>query len=476
MSLNDMNSPRRHPVRRTTPPRSGQDPSAPRTPAAPQASPAAPQSRGASGREPARRSSSPAQTARRPSANLRPTADKAAQVRRPENLPIPANEARRKPQAPKQQRQPKPTKSRADSTALSSLVKAIVYIIVILIVSATFSYYGITIGNDVFAFRKTGEAIEITVDADLTVEALAEQLHEKGVIRYKQIFVFYAELRKKDEGFIATTETVSPSMSYDELLAAFKEKPKQPETIRVTIPEGFTVDEIIDLFVNEYGVGSREGFVSAIQDYPFDYWFVKELDSAELRRGRKYRLEGYLYPDTYYFYTTSSEVTIINKFLANFEDKFDDKFVERARMLGWTVDDVIILASMIQMEAKFESDYGSVSSVFHNRLASNKTQGKLESDATIQYVLEDRTEDLTNEMLNLDSPYNTRLYAGLPPGSITNVTLYAINYALFPNETDYYYFVSRPGGYTLFAETYAGHQKNIERVEYEKQNGTLPDW
>lgn len=373
-------------------------------------------------------------------------------------------------------KQPKPT-AEPDNTALSSLVKAVIYIVAVLAASATLSYYGITIGNDVFALHKSDEVVEVTVSADVDVETLAMQLAEKGIIRYPKVFAFYAELRHKTEGFIATTETVSPSMDYDQLLAAFKEKAKPTETVRIRIPEGSRVDDIITLFVEEYGIGTREGFIDAIQNYPFDYWFVKELDeSTTIREGRKYRLEGYLYPDTYYFYTTSSEVTVINKLLANFEDKFASKFVDRAKEIGWTIDDVIILASMIQMEAKYESDYGRVSSVFHNRLSSNKTQGRLESDATIVYVLEDRSTELTDELLNLDSPYNTRLYEGLPPGPITNVTLYGINYALYPASSNYFYFVSRPSGYTLYAETYAGHLKNIERVEYEKEHGELPDW
>lgn len=412
----------------------------------------------------------------RPASSARPSTSSETSLKKRSASQSPAARAKKAANRTKQPQKkiPKPTDTRGDSTALSSLIKALIYIIAILVVSGALSYFGITAGNDIFAFKKSDELIEITVGEDLTVGELAEILSENRVIRYRELFVFYAQLRKKDSGFIATTETVSPSMSYDELLAAFKEKPKQPETIRVTIPEGYTVDEIIDLFVNEYGVGTREGFIDAIQNYPYDYWFVQELDSAPLRGGRTYRLEGYLYPDTYYFYTTSSEISIINKLLANFEVKFADKFRERARELEWSIDDVIILASMIQMEAKYQSDYGGISSVFHNRLSSNKTQGKLESDATIQYVLDERTEDLTEEMLNLDSPYNTRLYAGLPPGPITNVTLYAINYALFPSDTDYYYFNSRKGGYTLFSKTYAEHLINVERARIEALTGTLP--
>ena len=152
--------------------------------------------------------------------------------------------------------------------------------------------------------------------------------------------------------------------------------------------------------------------------------------------------------------------------LANFETKFDMRYKTRADELGWSVDDVIILASMLQMEAKYETEYAKISSVFHNRLANTyATGGKLESDATIVYVLPAHVDKITNEELKTDSPYNTYLYPGLPPGPIGNPTSYAINYALYPDHTDYYYFVAQPSGYSLFAKTYEEHLRNIAAVE-----------
>lgn len=352
------------------------------------------------------------------------------------------------------------------NTALSSVVKAVIYICFVLVSAAALSYFGITAGNDVFAFSKPDREIEITTEPGVTVKSLAAQLGEKGVIRYPKVFELYAKLRKKDSGLIAVTETVSPSMDYDSLLAAFKPKKKERQTVRLTIPEGYTVDEVIDLLVKNE-IGTKEGYISAIQDYPFDYWFVQEIDNATLRYGRRYRLEGYLYPDTYYFYTDSTEVAVIDRFLANFDQKYSKKFRDRTAELGWTVDDVITLASMIQMEGKFESDYGAISSVFHNRLNTNKTDHLLGSDATVLYALGYRVKELTAEQLATDSPYNTRLYPGLPPGPISNATVYGINYALYPSETNYYYFVSKKDGTTLFAETYAEHLANVELVRSE---------
>ena len=362
---------------------------------------------------------------------------------------------------------PKPTK-KEDNTAFSSLLKAAIYIVFILAVSAGLSYFCITAANDVFAFMKDEREVQITTTGeDVTIAQLAGLLDKAEVIRYPKIFEIYAKVRKKDSNLIATTETVSPTMSYDELIAAFKKKKVPRAEVKVTIPEGYTVDDIIELLTVEHGIGTRAGFEEAINNYDYDYWFVDELTG--LSPDRKYRLEGYLYPDTYIFYTDSKETTVVNKMLANFDRKFDKRFRDRAAEMGWTVDDIVILASMIQMEGKFETEYGAISSVFHNRLKyPEQTLGRLESDATIQYFLPEHMEFLTQKELDTDSPYNTYLYEGLPPGPISNPTTYAINYALYPNDTNYFYFVAKKDGRSLFAATYAEHLRNVQTVREEK--------
>jgi len=256
-------------------------------------------------------------------------------------------------------------------------------------------------------------------------------------------------------------------MNYDQLRATLKGPVKEREQILITIPEGYTVDQIIDLFVNKYHMGTREGFINAIENGNFDnYWFIAELEPKE---GRKYRLEGYLYPDTYYFFTDWSEEQILRKLLNNFAAKFDIAYKERCKELGMTVDELITLASMIEAEGKFTYEFGAISAVFHNRLKNpSVTGGKLESDATIQYVLPERHEELTVDDLALDSPYNTYIYPGLPPGPITNPTLNAIHSAMYPDDVNYYYFVARPNGQNLFAVTYQEHLTNKQLVAQEK--------
>ncbi len=347
-------------------------------------------------------------------------------------------------------------------SALGSLLKAIVYIMSVLVISGFLSYYIIVIANDVFAFVKPTEEIAVQIENNATIDDIAEELYAEGVIEYPKIFSLYTRIRRdlEEVEFVAGEHMVSTSMNYDYLYKTFL--PKSVRAIeRITIPEGYTVDEIIDLFVS-YGMGTRAGFADAIQNADFsDYWFIAELDGS-MDPARRYRLEGYLFPDTYEFYTDWTETQILRKLLDNFATKFDIAYKERCDELGLSVDEVIILASMIQMEAKYAEEYGAISSVFHNRLKSSAFMKRLDSDATIQYALgTDRKSELTHEDTELDSPYNTYTNPGLPPGPISNPSLNAISYALYPDKTEYYYFVAKPNGYSLFATTEPEHLENI---------------
>lgn len=371
-------------------------------------------------------------------------------------------------------------------TFSSNFIKSVIYIAVIMIVGVIFSLIAIKAGNDIFALVKEDEVISVTVEEDITVKELGKLLDENGVIEYRSVFKLYAKLRKKEPVVQAGVYEVNSNMSYDQLISRFSNlNIKERTTVVVTIPEGYTIDQIIDLLVNKHSLSSKEELVDAIQNYEFDYWFVERLNSSSLKQGRKYRLEGYLYPDTYYYYSDAGAVTIIRKMLSNFDKKIkeifkDDKkvpgenYIEKTDYLckkyNMTFDEMIVLASMIQAEAKYDTEFGNISSVFHNRLSNpSVTNGKLESDATIQYFLKEHTENLNNEHLQTDNPYNTYIYRGLPPGAISNPAQTAIIYALYPSKTNYYFFVAGNDGYSLFAKTLNEHNRNIE-VNSEKKN------
>ncbi len=350
--------------------------------------------------------------------------------------------------------------------ALTSVMKAIIYIVFVLVVSGFLSYFGISVCNDVFAFVKSDDETEIIIPEFATLNDIAEILKENDIISFPSVFKLYAKLRRDSGEYLAGQYTVTPSMNYDMLLSDFKPQVKPRAEVSMTIPEGYSIDQIIELFVSK-GMGTRKGFEDVIDYGDFSQynlnWFIAEIDASK-SPDRKYRLEGYLFPDTYYFYSDSDEYTIIYKMLRNFYTKFDESYKTRCQELGYTVDEIITLASMVQAEAKFASEYSSVSSVFHNRLndksPNSPTQRRLESDPTVQYLLPEHKSILTQADTAIESPYNTYIHKGLPPGPICNPGLNAIQYALYPAETDYLFFVAKSNGYHKFAVTYDEHIMN----------------
>ena len=354
------------------------------------------------------------------------------------------------------------TDDKPENSIIISAIKAVIYIVAVLVISISASIFIILVGNDVFAFVKSDEVVEVTIPEGADVADIASILHDSNIIKYPSIFKMYAG--DDEGGFIAGKYSIPSNLDYDDLLAAFKEQIDEG-TSWVTIPEGYTTDEIINLMV-ETGIGTREGYIDVINNYNFDYWFVKEIPSDWKESGRIYRLDGYLFPDTYEFYNEASERAVIEKLLARFNVIFGKKYREAAETMGMKVDDIVTIASMIEKEAGKSADYHLVSSVFHNRLKSEYFP-KMESDATALYAIHhdtgERPTDVTGEHMRYETPYNTYLYDGLPPGAIANPSASSINAALTPENTDYYYFVS-DGFNTYFARTNDEHERNKAMV------------
>ena len=345
-----------------------------------------------------------------------------------------------------------------------SVIKAIVYIIFVVIISVFASIFIILVGNDVFAFVKNDEVRDVVIPEYATLDEVATILYENEIIAYPKIFKLYAVAEKDDGEYVAGTYSISPMYNYEELLDAFKEKPVTGWQ-EIMIPEGYTTDDIINLFISR-GIGTKEGFVDVINNYEFDYWFIDELGEDWSADGRIYRLDGYLFPDTYQFYNNSSEVTVIKKLLKRFNQIFTQEYRNQCAEMGYTVDEMITLASMIEKEAGSSAEFFYVSSVFHNRLNNPYVFPKLESDATIVYAIQHDTGTrpaLTGSDLTYDTPYNTYTHNGLPPGPIANPSASAMLAALSPTKTNYYFFVS-DAGVTYFSETKDEHEAYIAKI------------
>lgn len=373
---------------------------------------------------------------------------------------------------------------------LSNSVKTVIYIVSVLIISGFVSLFAILIGNDCFAFIKSDVSATIDMPKDADLDYIADQLYEKGIIKYPSIFKFYINLRGKGATEYKYEDIeVNATLSYDELISKFTPKNIRKE-ITITIPEGYSTQEIIDLFI-ENGIGTQKGFEDAM-NYEYDFWFIEELNNIDTSQ-RLYKLDGYLFPDTYNFYTDASEEDVLFKLLSNFDKKFEN-YKEAAKGMGKSADDIVIMASLIQKEAKNVNDYGKVAGVFYNRLNDTAnvsgTNGKLESDATVHYVMpkEEVSLELTDAQIEeySNSPYNTYRHAGLPIGPICSPSLNAINWALNPEtKVTYssdndpagvrvysysegidtfkpYFFVARPNGSNYYAGDYEWHLKNVD--------------
>ena len=397
-----------------------------------------------------------------------------------ELIPIPAAIKNRKKRKRKERRE-----SAAENAGVlfSSIFKAVMYIVFVLAASAYMSYFIINVANDIFAFVKSDREVNFEINELMTADDVAETLVEKGIIKYKGVFKLYAKYKNHNKPYLNGNYVLSPNMNYDELLTKLTSVPYVREVVRITIPEGYTTDQIINLFLKN-GIGDRDRFVDVINNYPFKHKFIEVLNNLELSTDRTYRLDGYLFPNTYDFYVDENEVNVINKLLNSFESNFVDVYYKRCENLGMTMDEIITLASMVQAEAKYAIDLEYISSVFHNRLNSSSFK-YLESDATVVYCLEERKEDLTQSDLNIKSPYNTYVSEGLPPGAICNPGIDAIEAALYPDDPldksgeaySAFFFVSNKFGKTYYAATNKQHDKNKKQVaeDNEQYIAQLPE-
>jgi UPF0755 protein len=219
----------------------------------------------------------------------------------------------------------------------------------------------------------------------------------------------------------------------------------------VTIPEGYTIAQIARLLSQTLGL-DRESFLR----------LSHSPDLCRLVGVPRSSLEGYLFPDTYSFYFGEEPREVIRTMVDRFRDVFADSLGARAKALGFSVDQIVILASIIEREAKLDRERSLVSAVFHNRLRLGRA---LESCATVQYLLPEPKERLSLDDLQRDSPYNTYEHTGLPPGPICSPGRKSILAALYPASVDHLYFVARGDGGHIFSRTAVDHARAKSRIQ-----------
>ena len=333
------------------------------------------------------------------------------------------------------------------------------YCLLIIGLSVLLSAFAILGANDMFALVKDDTEITVTIPENATLSEIADIMAEEEVINYSKLFWAFAKMTNMDNRILPGTYTLNSSMDYRTILSKIKYVPDTKKIVTVTIPEGMTQEDIFAL-LEENEVCEAYLLQAYAQYYEFSYKFLKDLPHT------KTRLEGYLFPDTYDFYVGEAPERVLRKFLANFNRKWDVDLKSRAENINMSIRDVMIIASMIEREAKFDDERPTIASVIHNRLQDDDFP-HLQIDATVHYAIGDWSRALTSSDLKVDSPYNTYRCEGLPAGPICNPGLAAIRAALYPEETEYYYYVARKNGWHFFAETNAEHEANILRAAEE---------
>ncbi len=311
--------------------------------------------------------------------------------------------------------------------------------------------------TDVLAFGREDRVTTITItNADVgNIDAIADKLYNAGLIQYKQLFRFYASLSSADEKISAGTFELNTLFDYNALVKGMSATSSYRETVKVTIPEGYTCAQIFAL-LEEKGVCSAAELKS--YEVQSDYWFLEGTN-----KNAEYPLEGFLFPDTYQFYIGDSAKGVFRRFLARFDDIFTDDLKEYLKTSKYSMYEIMIVASMIEKESAGSSENYDISSVIYNRLNNSASFPFLDIDATIVYA-QGGNSDVIDK--NLDSPYNTYKYKGLPPTPICNPSLLSIQAALSPTDTKYYFYALDPStGLHHFSKTYTEHQNFLNSLK-----------
>lgn len=331
--------------------------------------------------------------------------------------------------------------------------------------------------------KKSHEA-DIVIDSTMNVDDIAETLHENGIIEMPWLFKTYINMKNESEGFLDGEYTVNSTMSYSNIITLLKTVRQYTNTVTVMIPEGYNAQQIGQL-LEENLVCRADDFEKYYRSKLEKYDFEEQITVTE---NRFYALEGYLFPDTYEFYfiddlpdkpsmdTSQYAKQAAEKMYSNFQNKITKKMYARAKELGMTFDEVVTLASIIQKEGTNEENMANISSVFHNRLENMYEYPHLQSDTTDNYIEDVIRPNIPSSSLalyeNVITAYDTYTCEGLPAGPICSPGLEAINAALYPAETDYYYFLSSSDGVFYYASTVEKHEQNIidAALREEEQN------
>ncbi len=330
-------------------------------------------------------------------------------------------------------RSPKPA-SRAVAAAASAFA-------VFLTAAAVFSFLNAPVAND---------PINVRIAPGMTAREIASALSHDKVIRSALFFRVVSRAKGYDGRFRSGRYTIPAGSGTTDVARHLAETIPAPFDIRVTVAEGLNLREIAALLARKAKIDSS-AFAA----------FATSKAAAESMGVDNATLEGYLYPDTYFLPEGAKAYDVIRKMNARFREAFSDSLKKRAAKLGFTVNQAVTLASLIETEAASDAERPVISSIFHRRL---KAGLPLQANPTIQYALGEKRR-VFNGDLDVDSPYNTYRNRGLPPGPIACPGMKSIVAALYPAETEYLYFVANGDGSHTFSKSLAEHSSAVARYK-----------
>lgn len=356
-------------------------------------------------------------------------------------------------------------------------LKAFLYAVFVLAVSALLSVAIIAGMNDMLGLVKDDVQITVKIPSDADLATVSRILGDESVVNHPVLFKWYSKYTNRDR-FVPGTFELNAKSDYDLLIRTLTTPyPLGQKTVRVTIPEGLNVEQIAEMLDSAY-VCENAKFFNTLNNHEWKHTFYPNVPAGV--NGRVYRLEGYLFPSTYEFYIKGVPLYNINKLLNGFNDRvlnnkdvdFDGHVAQLREKYSGKIDQeinmdfIVTLASIIEREAQKPEDMRVVASVFYNRLCKTDSEGingRLESDATMWYPYptekamraSGKLTDAQKDAYASGNPYNTHNISGLPPGPICCPGLNAINAALDPAESGFYYFFSDSEGTFHFAENYS---------------------
>ncbi len=310
-------------------------------------------------------------------------------------------------------------------------------------------YMELKIYADTPAQTGTANDVVINVSQGQSLKTIAELLHEKGIIKNSFKLILIARLKGYDKRLKAGEYLFSAAMSPRHILEIMVKG--EVRLHKLTVPEGYNTYQIADLV-------TQAGFTSQIE-------FIKAATNADLARSMGLEaetFEGYLFPETYFFPKQVSVEIIIATMVQRFWSVFTPSWQDRAKNFGFTVHQIVTLASIIEKETGASFERPIISSVFHNRLKKNM---RLESDPTVIYGIKNFNGNLTRQDLQTETPYNTYKIRGLPAGPIANPGRASLEAALYPENTAYIYFVSKKDSTHYFSTNLKEHNFAVKKYQ-----------